>query len=946
MGGSISLKSSEFSYWTKEELLENEKCLELQKIAAEYVVSYMFYGVPTKVSKPRNPTAPVWIEVDPVISINNIGRDTVLTSVPSGVAIDSKGSIKVYFAEVNLEYKLSVEDIKEASKSDLIYNKENKDCNYICCEKPNPPELKEAEKNTIQIFWSLPQPIGISQNVEVQYSLYNDKKSKTEIKWDALCSKDWNLPHFTCCSLEYLSPGVDYIFRLRYKNYLGWSEYSEISDVISTLPDRPSPPLSLNYITLLSDSIHLKWHEPCKTNGSKINSYILRYQNTSENNENNEQKKELILVSVGLNTSHLLMGLQSLQVYHFDVAAVNGIGVSDYCVGITVTTLPIRNRRNHHKYSNSIIVSEDSVIESIEMERRKLLALNCIDAWIERWDPRTEQHFFFNRVTGTRQLHRPDCMVEVMGGDEGESIEAMQIAEGKKIESEFRRKRFRLQHALRRRCQPAAAATGTRSPSNNKKDVLTMLLHRDSMLADCIHFLSQQSLQNIRKRLKVTFINEPGIDSGGVGKEAFLLISRELAAYGQARGWLAAMNGGDNIFFSPTSTSGTLKKVSTSENAPTLEKLSTMPAIAIPPGQSGSAMRGVGQKSVAMLANRSTEVNGASFSYFLGRFLGKALFDRQLVDFPLSLLLLRHLLKGVDNLSQSSNDQKPLTTKATAAASKNDLKLQPNGTVILHHQNETVLSDEEILLGIDDLDHTLHTSLKWILHNNITDVIFETFSVDIDGHIIPLCAEGYKIAVTEANKRRYVELLVLWKTFYSVSSLLIPFLKGFHDVIPVSCFQGNVDHNNNDDEMIDESIQPHELGLMLNGRPLLEVEDIRAYVIYQSGGESCEEIMLREKEVPFGEDHYLIVWLWQLVRSYPQQKRRQFLLFFTGSSRVPLDGFDPPLNITDGVDMLPDSLPRAHTCFNQLVLPHYTSYELMKDRIDFAIYNTEGFDLA
>jgi hypothetical protein len=34
------------------------------------------------------------------------------------------------------------------------------------------------------------------------------------------------------------------------------------------------------------------------------------------------------------------------------------------------------------------------------------------------------------------------------------------------------------------------------------------------------------------------------------------------------------------------------------------------------------------------------------------------------------------------------------------------------------------------------------------------------------------------------------------------------------------------------------------------------------------------------------------------------------------------------------------ALPRAHTCFNQIVLPEYKSYDQLIDRLTFAIVNT------
>jgi hypothetical protein len=62
---------------------------------------------------------------------------------------------------------------------------------------------------------------------------------------------------------------------------------------------------------------------------------------------------------------------------------------------------------------------------------------------------------------------------------------------------------------------------------------------------------------------------------------------------------------------------------------------------------------------------------------------------------------------------------------------------------------------------------------------------------------------------------------------------------------------------------------------------------------------------------------------------------------------VPLDGFDPPLNITQGdADMALNSLPRAHTCFNQLVLPRYSKYEMCVKQLRFAMENTVGFELT
>ena len=89
-----------------------------------------------------------------------------------------------------------------------------------------------------------------------------------------------------------------------------------------------------------------------------------------------------------------------------------------------------------------------------------------------------------------------------------------------------------------------------------------------------------------------------------------------------------------------------------------------------------------------------------------------------------------------------------------------------------------------------------------------------------------------------------------------------------------------------------------------------------------------------------------MLWLWQVLREINQAERSRLLAFITGTDRVPLDGYDPPFNVTFGADMVKDSLPKAHTCFNQIVLPAYSSYEKMKEKLLFAVENTGGFGLA
>ena len=125
--------------------------------------------------------------------------------------------------------------------------------------------------------------------------------------------------------------------------------------------------------------------------------------------------------------------------------------------------------------------------------------------------------------------------------------------------------------------------------------------------------------------------------------------------------------------------------------------------------------------------------------------------------------------------------------------------------------------------------------------------------------------------------------------------------------------------------LLDSKLTEDDLNLMLNGKPKLDVEELRAYTIYQgvTHDSSTEE--------SFGEHTEHVTWLWMCVRKMDRLYQGRFLMFVTGTSCVPLDGFEPPFNVTAGFDMSPDSLPMAHTCFNQIVIPRYTSFEIMNE---------------
>ena len=94
MGGGVSSTmkealTGEKEFWTDDEKLENEKSLERQKKASEFVLKYMMLDIPVRlVKKSVDPMAPLWIEVEPNIVKDVLEKDNK--------AIIDKVSIYIY----------------------------------------------------------------------------------------------------------------------------------------------------------------------------------------------------------------------------------------------------------------------------------------------------------------------------------------------------------------------------------------------------------------------------------------------------------------------------------------------------------------------------------------------------------------------------------------------------------------------------------------------------------------------------------------------------------------------------------------------------------------------------------------------------------------------------------------------------------------------------------
>ncbi|KAG6816239.1 hypothetical protein H0H87_007476 [Tephrocybe sp. NHM501043] len=229
-----------------------------------------------------------------------------------------------------------------------------------------------------------------------------------------------------------------------------------------------------------------------------------------------------------------------------------------------------------------------------------------------------------------------------------------------------------------------------------------------------------------------------------------------------------------------------------------------------------------------------------------------------------------------------------------------------------------ILSKPMTLADLESVDADLHRSLLWMLDNDITDVLDETFSLTEErfGEMvtIELKPGGEEVPVTEENKKEYVDAVVAYRISKRVKEQFDAFMEGLLELIPADLIG-----------VFDE----RELELLIGGMSEIDMDDWTKFTDYR-GYEKTDQV---------------IEWFWQCIRSWPAERKSRLLQFTTGTSRVPVNGFkdlqgsDGPRRFTIEKSGDPQGLPRSHTCFNRLDLPPYQDYESLETKLIFAIEN-------
>jgi hypothetical protein len=86
---------------------------------------------------------------------------------------------------------------------------------------------------------------------------------------------------------------------------------------------------------------------------------------------------------------------------------------------------------------------------------------------------------------------------------------------------------------------------------------------------------------------------------------------------------------------------------------------------------------------------------------------------------------------------------------------------------------------------------------------------------------------------------------------------------------------------------------------------------------------------------------------WQTLSEFSNDERSALIKFSWGRSRLPInaEGFTQKFKIQSFDRNPPDNyFPVAHTCFFSLELPRYSSLEIMKEKLRYAIFNCQAID--
>uniref|UniRef100_A0A8C6TYV2 HECT and RLD domain containing E3 ubiquitin protein ligase 3 n=1 Tax=Neogobius melanostomus TaxID=47308 RepID=A0A8C6TYV2_9GOBI len=360
----------------------------------------------------------------------------------------------------------------------------------------------------------------------------------------------------------------------------------------------------------------------------------------------------------------------------------------------------------------------------------------------------------------------------------------------------------------------------TLEPQLARNPYMVLHVRRDHLVSDTLRELTMYSDVDLKKPLKVIFDGEEAVDAGGVTKEFFLLLLKELMD--PVYGMFTHYKDSNLLWFSD--------KCFVESN----------------------------------------------WFHLIGILCGLAIYNSTVVDLHFPLALYKKLLK----VSPTLEDFKELSP--TEARSLQQL---------LDYDGNDV--EETFLLNFA--------------------IIRENYGMTEIKELVP---GGENISVDKHNRKEFVDAYLRYVFSDSVSEQYNAFSGGFLKVCGGEILW---------------LFQPSELMAMVVGNNNYNWDEMEKNAVYK--GE-------------YSATHPTVRLFWEVFHEFPLEKKKQFLLFLTGSDRIPIHGMESLKIVIQSTTAEEHYLPVAHTCYNLLDMPRYQTKDILKQRLTQAVEQYEGFSLV
>ncbi|KAJ9453993.1 putative E3 ubiquitin-protein ligase HERC2 [Diplonema papillatum] len=211
---------------------------------------------------------------------------------------------------------------------------------------------------------------------------------------------------------------------------------------------------------------------------------------------------------------------------------------------------------------------------------------------------------------------------------------------------------------------------------------------------------------------------------------------------------------------------------------------------------------------------------------------------------------------------------------------------------------------------LNALDGIVNIDKKGVTPELFRDAIDECFVTTLsDGQEVELVKNGRDVEVTFQTREAYARL-VIEKRLRESEVYLEEMRKGFADVLP---------------ESVLDLFTWKELERRVCGASGISVPELQKLAIYED----------------IDEQSTTVQYFWAAVETFSDPDLTNLLRFVAARSRLPV-----AMKVQSfAVDGNPDHyLPQAHTCFFSIELPAYSSVDIMRHRLLYAIYNCRAID--